>query len=132
MTPSDKNKTPQAIVIWALWLSFAGALVMYRITLVGKTANTRSLTAPDAIFAWGCYIVPIAIVLSLRWLVIPRLREPVQVMTVFIVGIAFAEVLTFFGIFLFQPQFRLFYLTSWLLFVQMMPMWTLRSDQSGG
>lgn len=132
MPPGNKPKAPQAIVIWVLWLSFATALVMYRIMLAGKATNTRSLIAPDTIFAWVCYVIPIAVVLALRWLAIPRLREPFLVLPVFVVGIAFAETLTFFGLFLFPAQFRLFYLTSWLLFVQLMPMWTLRSDQSGG
>jgi hypothetical protein len=132
MTPNNKTKGPQAIVIWVLWLSFATALVMYRIMLVSKAANTRSLTAPDTIVAWVCYVIPIVVVFALRWLVIPRLKQPIEVLPVFLVGVALAETLTFFGLFLFPAQFRLFYLMSWLLFVQLMPTWTIRPGQSGG
>lgn len=131
MIPNNKTKAPQAIVMWVMWCAFASALVMYRIMLVGKNTNTHSLVAPDTTIAWLCYVIPILIVLPVRWQVIPRLRLPHLIMPVFMVGIAFAEVLTFFGLFLFHAQFSLFYLTSWLLFVQLMPIWTLRPDPPG-
>ena len=128
MIPSNKTKAPPAIVMWVMWCAFASALVIYRNMLVGKNTNTHSITAPDTMLAWVCYTIPILIVIPVRWLVIPRLRLPHLLLPVFLVGIAFAEVLTFFGLFLFPAQFSLFYLTSWLLFVQLMPIWTLRPD----
>lgn len=132
MIPSNKTKAPPAIVMWVMWFAFASALVMYRIMLVSKASNTHSITAPETTLAWLCFAIPICIVLPLRWLVIPRLRLPNLILPVFLVGIAFAEVLTFFGLFLFPPQFSLFYMTSWLLFVQMMPIWTLRPGPPNG
>jgi hypothetical protein len=132
MIPNNKTNAPTALVMWVMWGAFASSLVMYRMMLVGKADNTHSIVAPDTIFAWLCYVIPIAMVLALRWLAIPRLRLPNLILPVFVVGIAFAEVQTFFGIFLFPAQFSLFYFTSWFLIVQMMPIWTLRTDQPNG
>lgn len=128
MIQINKNKAPQLIVMWAMWCAFAGALIMYRFYLVGRSANTHSIVAPDTAFGWLAYLIPIAIVISLRWLLIPRLRHPVLVLPPFVVGFAFAEVLTFFGIFIFPKQFTLFYLTSWFLMLQLMPLWKKKTD----
>jgi hypothetical protein len=132
MIPSNKTNAPTAVVMWVMWSAFASALVMYRIMLVGKAHNTHSMVAPDTMFAWLCYVIPIVVVLALRWVVIPRLRVQNLILPVFIVGVAFAEVQTFFGIFLFPAQFSLFYFTSWFLFVQLMPIWTLKPGQPNG
>lgn len=132
MIPSNKSKAPTAVVMWVMWCAFASALMMYRIMLVSKRHNTHSITAPDTIFMWVLYVIPIFIVLPLRWVVIPRLRVPILILPVFVMGVAFAEALTFFGLFLFPAQFRLFYLTSWLMLLQLMPIWTLRPDSPNG
>jgi hypothetical protein len=113
----------QVIVMWTLWFSFAMALVFYRFTLVRGNGSNHSFTAPDTVIAWMLYLIPIAVVLSLRWLLIPRLRNPSTTMSPFIVCFAFAEALAFFGIFLFKNQLNLFYLTAWLLVLQLMPLW---------
>jgi hypothetical protein len=131
MMQRNTGNPPTTIVMWVLWGAFASALVMYRQMLVGKTANTHSLTAPDSPLGWVLYLIPIAVVMSVRWLVIPRLRDPRLVMPPFIVGFAFTEALTFFGIFLLPKQFCLFYFTSWFLILQLMPLWKQNPDQSG-
>lgn len=132
MIPGNRTKTPPAIVLWVLWCAFASALVVYRNMLAGKAADTHSITAPDTIPAWLCFAIPIMIVLPLRWLVIPRLRTPFLVLPVFLVSVAFAEALTFFGLFLFPAQFSFFYIASWLMLVQVMPLWTLRPGPPAG
>lgn len=124
-----KTNAPQTVVMWVMWCAFAGALIMYRFYLVGKSTNTHSIVAPESLFGWLSYLIPVAIVMSLRWLVIPRLRLPFLVMSPFVVGFAFAEVLTFFGIFIFPKQFALYYLTSWFLILQLMPLWRTKTDQ---
>ena len=129
MIQRNKTNVPTAIVMWVMWFAFVNATVMYRIFLVGKTANTHSITAPDTVLVWALYLIPIVIVMSLRWLVIPRLRIPFLMMVPFVLGFAFAEALTFFGIFLFPKQFNLFYFTSWFLLLQLMPLWKRKTDQ---
>lgn len=132
MIPNNKTNAPTALVMWVMWCAFASALVMYRIMLVGKADNTHSFIAPDTGLAWVCYAIPIIVVLPLRWQVIPRLQAPNLILPVFLVGVAFAEAQTFFGLFLFPAQFSLFYITSWLLLVQLMPTWTLRPGPPNG
>lgn len=126
----NTGEPPTVIVMWVLWAAFACALVMYRQMLLGKTANTHSLTAPDSAFGWVLYVIPIVAVMSVRWLVIPRVRDPRLVMPPYMVGFAFAEALTFFGIFLLPKQFSLFYFTSWFLILQLMPLWRQNPDEA--
>lgn len=128
MIQRNTAKPPKAIVMWVMWAAFATALVMYRQMLVGKNANTHSLAAPDSALGWVLYVIPIVVVLSLRWLVIPRLRNPVLIMAPFVICFAFTEALTFFGIFLLHEQFNLFYFTSWFLILQLIPLWQQKAE----
>lgn len=111
------------MVLWAIWFSVLVALVYYRMLLVGPGANTKSIVMPGTPAAWLLYLISIGIALGVRWLVIPRIGNPFRTLVPFIVGIAFAEALTFFGIFIFPKQFTLFYFTSWVLVLQLAPLW---------
>ena len=123
-SPDQMGKTDRAgTVLWVMWCAFAACLVFYRLMLVGPRADTHSIRAPDSAFEWVCYIIPIVVVMSLRWLLIPQLQVSAAVVAPFVVGCAAAEALTFFGIFLFPKQFTLYFLTSWLLLFQLMPLW---------
>lgn len=119
------NKSSDRVgrILWVIWGAILIGLVYYRMLLVSGADNTKSIVMPEGSTGWLLYLVPIVIAVSMRWLVIPRIRNPMRVMVPFIVGISFAETLTFFGIFIFPKQFTLFYFTSWALMLQLAPLW---------
>lgn len=130
MIQRHKLSGPASIVIWLFWSMFAVSLIFYRIALVGTADNTHSITAPQSVSGWLAYIIPIGLTLPIRWLVIPRLRNPLLVLIPFIAGLAAAEALMFLGIFIFKAQFSLFFLTSVLLLLQMMPLWKPKTNET--
>lgn len=111
------------IIMWILWCCHCCALICYRLFLVESTHNTCSLTFPVDVFALGMYSAPVALTLLIRWLVIPRITHPFVTLIPFLFGLSFAEALTFYGLYLFQPHFTLFFCTSCILLLQFMPIW---------
>jgi hypothetical protein len=126
----DKFSASASIVAWFLWCAFAGSLIAYRMWLVGAADNTNSIRAPQDVGSWLAYIIPTGLALTLRWLVIPKLRNPFLKLIPFLVGLSAAELLTFLGIFIFQLQFSLYFLTNGLLLLQMLPLWGFKQSEA--
>ncbi len=110
-------------VLWLLWCVFCGALIFYRMVLVTEAHNTSSLEFPATTFGLLQYSIPLAVSLGARWLVVPRLRVPFLALVPFLIGIATAEMLTFFGIFLSPKSFNVFFFTTVILMLMWIPIW---------
>lgn len=121
---SDPSITvAERIVLWLLWCVFCAALIFYRTFLVNEAHNTSSLEFPATAFGLLQYSIPLAVSLGARWLVVPRLRVPFLTLVPFLIGIATAEMLTFFGIFLSQKSFSMFFYTTVILMLMWIPIW---------
>ena len=97
---------PALLVWWVIWLSLlAGVILIYVVILPRR---------PPIEAAWGviemvaCGQVTLSAVV--RWLVLPRFREPQRAFPLFIVGVALAECAAFLGIFLSAYTTELFVL----------------------
>jgi len=124
---SDANIAAiERVVLWLVWCVFCGAVIFYRILFVSEAHNTSSLEFPSTAAGLLQYFIPLAVSLGARWLVVPRLRIPFLALIPFLIGIAAAEALTFFGIFLSPRSFNVFFLTTAVLILMWIPIW--RSD----
>jgi hypothetical protein len=130
MNERNRLSSPAVILMWLFWCLFAASLVVYRVMLVGNADKAHSIAAPQSVSAYIVYVIPVVLAVAMRWLVIPKVRNPFLALIPFLFGLSVAEVLTFCGIFVFQQQFSLFFYTNWLLLLQMMPLWGCKRDET--
>jgi hypothetical protein len=103
---------------------FAISTVFYRLFLFHRPEAGAAAAPPWTLSSFALYVVPILIALSMRWLVIPRLRNQLLALIPFMVGVFSAQALTFFGLFLVPRQrFNLFFYTTWGLLLMFIPVW---------
>jgi len=101
MNPDDARLRAQLMVWWTIWGSIlAGLVLVYavlgRSPLPADAAPRQSLTGMIG-------IVPLFLSIILRWLVLPRRREPRSAFILFVTGVALAEACGILGIFLGGP-----------------------------
>jgi len=92
---------PKKLVLWCIWLGFLGALICYGIFL--RKENPAEMEIDGMVLAG--FLIPLLVSLAVRFFVLPKHRDPQQVMTYFLVGIGSAEILAFIGLFVF-PYFQ--------------------------
>lgn len=112
---------PPLVVWWAVWLGLlAGVIVIYTVFL----ARRPPIEAP-----WGAieFIAcgQVALSAAIRWLALPRFREPPRAFPIFIVGLALAEGAAILGIFLSAYATELFVL-GMLGMMQFVPFFAAR------
>lgn len=97
---------PPLLVWWVVWLALlGGVIVIYSVFL----ARRPPIEAP-----WGAIELvacgQVALSAAVRWLVLPRFREPMRAFPIFIIGMALAEGAAILGIFLSAYATELFVL----------------------
>ena len=92
---------PKKLVLWCIWLGFLGALICYGIFL--RKENPAEMEIDGMVLAG--FLIPLLVSLAVRFFVLPKHRDPQQVMTYFLVGIGSAEFVAFIGLFVF-PYFQ--------------------------
>jgi len=109
------------VVFWTIWAGILGNAVYIRYSLPPNGEDIAGQTA-----FWLFYAIPVAISLVVRWLVLPRVQASQPYLISMIVGLAFSEGLTFFGLFLFPSKLDLFFYTSAVLMFIYIPMGAYR------
>lgn len=102
--PSSRTPVAANLVLWGIWAWIMAAMPFYKF-LLGGGKQVDSFDRPVDLFVVGMFVVPLAISVAIRWLLIPRLQSWRLILAPFIVGIALAESLVFYGKFLF-PEFE--------------------------
>lgn len=105
MMDSPKPVPPPAgLVFWIIWGAIMGAMPFYKFFL-GGGGRVDSFDRPVDFFVGVMFVVPLAIATGIRWILIPRSRDWRAILVPFVIGIALAESLVFYGKFLF-PEFE--------------------------
>lgn len=120
--------TKQTMILWVVWFALFSSLFAYLFVL-WPAARGAGSSAP-AVLMLPMLITPAGISVFLRWFVIPGVATPQAVIITSIIGLALAESLTFYGIFLFSDYFQLFFLVSVFMVLQYIPLYAMKS-QSG-
>jgi len=118
---SDQPKAIPYISWWMIWLAMqAGIFGMYFV--LERTPLQQPVESPF----WIAGFIPLIASSVIRWVVIPKISVPQIAFPLFIVGIAMAEGLTFFGVFVFPAQKELFFLLSVVGIYQFIPTFARR------
>jgi len=101
MNQDDARLRAQLLVWWTIWGCILGGLVLIYVVL------GRGPLAPDAVqrqsLTGMAGIVPLFLSIILRWLVLPRRKEPRSAFVLFVIGVALAETCGILGVFLGGP-----------------------------
>ncbi len=125
MNPNSPAPAPAPLqfVWWVLWVSMISAVGMFYFFLGGPVTGGDNF---PAVMIGAMMAVPLLIGTFIRWIIIPRTQKVQVAFKGFIIGMALAEGICFYGIFLF-PKFKL--LATFLSIVgmlQFMPLFTGR------
>ena len=88
-------------IFWIIWSAIFMSLFVYPFVLPTVKPEEGSV---DILFI-AMLIGPIAFSVVVRWVIIPKTKTIQSIFTFFIIGIAVAESLVFFGLFMF-PYFQ--------------------------
>lgn len=135
VTDEAQGKNPQTHVFWIIWAALTGGVVFYQAKLGGGW-----LTGKDAGNAFENPVTYVALAFLfgagvLRWMVIPRTTMRPRLLVWMIVGLALAEAVAFFSIFLYprtMPETKMGLLAlAFLGMVQFVPVYANRAERSG-
>jgi hypothetical protein len=107
-------------ILWFIWGAMMCALPFYKIFLGGGD-RVDSFDRTIDLFAFGLFAVPLVVSVFIRWLILPKLRQPALQLAPFVAGLAVAESLIFFGKFLVPEYDSVFFYTGVLAMAQFMP-----------
>jgi hypothetical protein len=124
----NNRPNPQPLVWWALWASFQVGIVFFYYFL--GQATTQPETNHESP-AWLAGFIPFALSAGIRWLVLPRINTAQPALTIAIIGIAFAEVCCFLGLFIFPAHKRELFVISFIGILQFMPIFAGRFYRTG-
>ena len=112
------------MVWWSLWVAFLVAIGCYYQFLGG--AQAQSATPVSNSSAWLAGLAPLLLSVLIRWLVLPRSHAAQLALAWFVIGIAFAEVCCFLGLFIFPAQKQVLFAMSFVGVFQFMPIFASR------
>ena len=110
------------MLLWVIWIAMMMALPCYKIIL-GHGDRVDTHARPVDLFVLGLFAVPLLMCTVIRWLVIPKLNNPMAILTPFIAGVALAESMTFYGIFLVPEFSSIFFYASVFAMAQFVPVY---------
>lgn len=121
-TPLQITGLAGKILLWFIWVAILCGVISYQVFLGNEHRTLATFAFPDDSFALGALLLPLIISVGIRWFLIPFLRHPLLVLIPFILGIAIAESLSFYGLFLFAGQYNsIFFYASLLAVLQFCP-----------
>src|SRR4051794_8666789 len=93
--PGAAQQAPPAVIWWVLWLAIFGATVGVYLLFGRRPAPPGA----GGVMSW-IGLGPLAVSMVVRWLVLPRVKIPMQAFVVMIIGLATAEAATILASFL--------------------------------
>ena len=100
----------KAYVFWILWFAFLQSAFVVHFVIGGGFPEGENVAEPMAVWLWAACVVPIIIAAAVRWLVIPKVKDPQQMLVAMIIGLALSEMPILFSLFLIgsdYPQFQI-------------------------
>ncbi|MCC5789166.1 MAG: hypothetical protein JJT75_06000 [Opitutales bacterium] len=127
------DTVPHQIILWVIWFAFLSGLPFFVVFLGPDPDRAVENVLPfPALLA---VIPPFLASVIVRWLVLPKVAKqgPEAQLVILVVGMALAESLVFFGIFLFPADSLLFIVFAVIGMAQFVPLWALpKRDQGSG
>src|SRR6187401_3133152 len=100
MAPNEIKQPP--IIWWMIWGALlSGVFVMY-FSFANKTSTSSPSEAGSAI--WVAGLIPCAVSAVVRWLVLPRAKRAQTAFSIFVIGVALAEMTCVLGFFIFDTH----------------------------
>lgn len=124
MDPAPPSSPKQQLLVWwVLWAAFQiGIFFLYFFLSRPASAAAPSVES----LPWVIGAVPVFLSAILRWIVLPRFRDAVSALPIFLIGIALAEATCFLGLFLFPAHQRDLFILSVLGIAQFVPFFAQR------
>jgi len=94
-----------ALVMWIIWFAQLQAAFVFQWFLAGGFSKGENVAEPMALWLWLVCLIPLVVAAGVRWLVIPKIVQPVQQLVAMIVGLALSEASVLMGIFLVAPDY---------------------------
>ena len=122
IAPKTANVTVKTLM-WVIWIAMMMALPLYKIFLGGGGERVDTHARPVDLFVLSLFCVPLLVSTGIRWLIIPKFKNSLRILTPFIAGVALAESLVFYGKFL-VPEFEsVFFWAGVLAMAQFVPVY---------
>lgn len=100
MQPQSLEPKKLLLNLWVIWIALlVGTFLQFH--FLGGGAPRK----PDE-FPWFIPLLPLAVSVVVRWRLLPRMKNPVQILPLFVIGIAMAESTMFLGLYL-TPSYKM-------------------------
>ena len=129
MSGSHQDQVTHQIILWLIWLAMLSGIPVFIFVLGPDSEQAENvLGLPPLLMV----LPPILAASIVRWIVLPKVVEkgPEAQLVAFIVGMAFAESLVFFGIFLYPADYLLFIVFAVVGIAQFIPLWALPKQKN--
>jgi hypothetical protein len=113
---SLERKSPKLIVLWTLWLAMVMSITINQAKLGGGILHGRNALAQGMGFPVPLVLAQLCAATVVRWLLVPRTKDPRKLLILMIIGLALSESGEFNGIFLVaqsmpETKMAIFYLS---------------------
>lgn len=115
-------------MLWVVWFALFSSLFMYLAFLWPQFSGNEQKLGLAPMLAM--FMAPAGASVFIRWFVVTSVPTQHAVLVASIIGMALAESLVFYGMFLFADYFKLFFIGGVLLVLQYIPLYTLNSMSS--
>lgn len=104
MRDTGNSPTPNAIVFWAIWFAiFNGLFILLFFAAGGVPEGKNAGEAPPALIGISALLVVLAV--AIRFLMIPKIKDPVKLLPAMIIGLSLAEGVGIIGMFAVGKEF---------------------------
>ena len=86
--------------MWIIWFAILQGAFVVQWFLGDGIPEGENAAEPMAAWLWGLCFAPIVLAALIRWLLIPKIREPQLQLVAMIVGLSLAEAPIFFSLFM--------------------------------
>lgn len=128
---NTSDAVPHQIILWVIWFAFLAGLPVF-VVFLGPDPD-RAVESALPFPALLAVVPPFLASVIVRWLVLPRVAKqgPEAQLVFLVIGMALAESLVFFGIFLFPADYLLFIVFAVIGMAQFIPLWAIPKRDHG-
>jgi CDP-diglyceride synthetase len=100
----NKTPTPNIAVFWIIWFAIMNGLFIMLFLVAGGIPKGANQGPPPTWIVGACAAL-VVVAVAIRFLLIPKIKQIAQLLPAMIVGMAFAEAVGIFAIFLLGKEF---------------------------
>lgn len=130
----DPPKPPITLVFWIIWFAILNGLLMTQFLVAGGIPKGSDESSPPMLYLWLAGGLALA-ALTVRYMLIPQLKQLPQKLTAMIVGLALSEAIGLSGMFVVGKEFpatqQLFFVVSIGCIVSFAPVYARKREENG-